>query len=165
MNYNNFALYGFAILFIIYLYYLSLNLKENNYIIFGSILVTIGYLFAVLELYNNNKYKNKIAKSHLILGAFLLLSLILPINKHSKNTDIFGLIGHLILIHGDFGYTKLANICMTIYYVLYTYRNGIKNNIIEKVQGVGGGLVLLYYIKKMINDWYTNKEKKLENKK
>ena len=32
MDYNNFALIGFVILFIINLYYFKLNLKENNYI-------------------------------------------------------------------------------------------------------------------------------------
>lgn len=162
MNYANFALYGFIILFIIYLYYLKENLKENTHIIFGSLLVTVGYLYATLETYNyvNKKPVNKISKSHIILGVFLLLSFILPINKHSKKTDLFGVIGHLLLINPSFGYSGVANICLTIYYSLYTYRNGSHHHMLEKIQGVGGGLILLYYIKKSIDKLYTKKEEK-----
>lgn len=169
MNYANFALYGFVILFIINLYYFKLNLKQNNYIIFGSFLITIGLFYATLEKYNSIKGKkaDQISKSHLILGGSQLLSFILPINNHSKKTDIFGIIGHFILINTNFGYTEIANICLTIYYSLYVYRNGVKENIINKIQGLAGGLVLLYYIKKTIDNWYTKreqKEQKLEDK-
>jgi hypothetical protein len=162
MNYANFALYGYIILFIIYLYYLKINLKENTNIIIGSLLVIFGYLFAILETYNYIKKKSvsKISKSHIILGVFLLLSFILPINTHSKKTDIFGVIGHLLLINPNFGYSGVANICLTIYYSLYTYRNARHNDTVERMQAVGGGLILLYYIKKSIDKFYTKKEEK-----
>lgn len=164
MDYNNFALYGFVILFIINLYYFKLNLKENNYIIFGSFLITFGFLYAIIETYKRIKKKSasKFSKSHIILGIFLLLSFIIPINKHSKKTDIFGMIGHLILINSNFGYSGIANICLTIHYTLFTYRNGIKHKIIDKIKGIGGGLILLNYIKKIIDRWYIKKEQKLE---
>jgi len=168
MDYANFALYGFAILFIIYLYYLSLNIKKNSYIIFGSFLVTIGYFFAAMEKYNHIKnphHKNPISKSHLILGAFLLLSFLFPINHHSKKTDIFGLVGHFILINTNFGYNQIANVCLTIYYLLYTYRNGMDHETIGKIRAFAGGSILLYYIKQTIDNFYNIKEKKLKDKK
>lgn len=162
MNYANFGLYGFIILFIIYLYYLKENLKENTHIIFGSLLVTFGYLYAILETYNYLKKNpvSKISKSHIILGVFLLLSFILPINTHSKKSDIFGVIGHLLLINPNFGYSGVANICLTIYYSLYTYRNATHHDMLEKIQAVGSGLIVLYYIKKSIDKFYTKKEEK-----
>ena len=52
MDLTNLELYGFSILFIIYLYYLYKNIRENNLIILGSFLVTIGYFYATLEKYN-----------------------------------------------------------------------------------------------------------------
>lgn len=167
MDFANFALYGLSILFIIYLYYLYKNLKETSLIVFGSLLVAVGYFFAVTEKYNYlykpNIKKNNISKSHLILGLFPLLSFVLPINHHSKKTDIFGLVGHFILINSNFGYKELANICLTIYYSLYVYRNIIKDDKIEKLQGIGGGLVLLYYIKKSIDGMYKKKEQELSD--
>ena len=37
----------------------------------------------------------------------------------------------------------------------------MKDNLIEKLQGLGGGLVLLYYIKKSIDNQYIKKEKEI----
>jgi hypothetical protein len=166
MDFANFALYGLSILFIIYLYFLYKNLKENSLIIFGSLLITVGFFFAVKEkydhLYKPQVKKNNIIMSHLLLGTFLLLSFVFPeINRHVKKTNIFGLVGHFILLNSNFGYKGLGYICLTIYYSIYTYRNGMKESLIEKMQGVGGGLVLLYYIKKTIDNWYTKKEKEI----
>jgi len=166
MDYAIFALYGLSILFIINLYYLYKNIKKNSLIVFGSLLVTIGFLYAVTEKYNylkNNHFKNKISISHIILGAFGLLSFIIPINTHVKKTDIFGIIGHFILINTNFGYQELANICLTIYYSLYTYRNMGKSDVIENVKAIGSGLILLYYIKKLIDSRYIQKEKSIDN--
>lgn len=163
MDYAIFALYGFSILFIIYLYYLYKNLNQNNLIIFGSLLITIGYFYAITEKYDHlkNKPLYNISYSHLILGTFGLLSFVIPINTHVKKTDIFGIIGHLILINRNFNYQELANICLTIYYTLYTYRNMIKKELVENIQAIGGGLVLLYHIKSLIDDRYNQKEKDL----
>ena len=44
---------------------------------------------------------------------------------------------------------------------MYVYRNIIREDKIEKLQGIGGGLVLLYYIKKSIDGMYAKKEQKL----
>ena len=163
MDYANYALYGFAILTIIYIYYFYLNLKQNKLIIFGSALITIGYIFATIEKYNHlkNKPSSNISISHILLGLFGLLSFVFPINSRVKQTDIFGIIGHFILINSNFGYQELANISLTIYYSLYTYRNGKKNKLLDNMQAIGGGLVLLFYIKKSIDNWYIKKEKVL----
>jgi hypothetical protein len=167
MDYANYALYGFAILAIIhsYYFYLNLNSKQNNLIIFGSALVTIGLIFATIEKYDYLKKKprnNNIIMSHLILGMFGLLSFVFPntINRRTKQTDIFKIIGHIILVNSNFGYQEIANISLTIYYSLYVYRNGTKDQLLDNIQAIGGGLVLLYYIKKTIDDWYTKKEQK-----
>ena len=165
MDYKYFALYGFTILFIIYLYYLykNLSLRENNLILFGSLLITIGYFYAIRETYHKiykKSVNHNISKSHLILGLFLLLSSFIPINKHVKKWNIFGLVGHFILINSNFGYQQLANICLTIYYSVYTYHNGMKNILLDKLQSIGGGLILLYYIKKSIDNLYKEKEEK-----
>ena len=170
MIYDKFALCGFIILYIIFLYFLYKNVKknENKLIIFGSLLITIGYFFAAQEKYNYINNKNlsvnisNISKSHLILGAFGLLSFIFPINNKVKQTDVFGIIGHFILINSNFGYSEIANICLTIYYSLYTYRHASKNELLSNIQGIGGGLVLLYYIKKVIDNWYKKKEKEID---
>lgn len=161
MDYAYYAFYGFTILTIIYIYYFYLNLKQNNLIIIGSGLVTIGSIFATTEKYNylKNKPSSNIVFSHLIMGFFGLLSFMFPINSRVKKTDIFAIIGHFILINSNFGYQQLANICLTIYYSLYTYRNGIKNKLLDNIQAIGGGLVLLYYGKKTIDNWYIKKEK------
>jgi vacuolar-type H+-ATPase subunit I/STV1 len=166
-DYTNFAFYGFLILFIIYLYYLKNNLNKNSLIIFGSLLVTIGYFFATYEKYNylKNKSVDNINKSHLFLGSFKLLSFIIPINEHLKQTDIIGMIGNFILLNSKFGYKQLGYICQIIYYSLYVYRNGIKNELLDNTQAIAGGLILLYYIKKSIDKFYENKEKKLNQKK
>ena len=166
MDYAIFALYGFSILFIIHLYFLYKNIKKNSLIIFGSLLITIGFFYSATEKYNhlkNSHLKNNISISHIILGAFGLLSFIIPINTHVKKTDIFGMVGHFILINTNFGYQELANICLTIHYSLYTHRNMIKSDVIDNIKAVGGGLVLLYYIKTTIDNWYTNKEKSINN--
>jgi hypothetical protein len=164
MDFANFAFYGFIILFIGVLYSFINNPKENNYIIFGSLLLFLGFLYAIIETFNyiHKKSVSNISKSHLILGAFLLLSFIFPINKFTKKTDIFGLIGHFILINTSFGYSEIANICLTIHYSLFTYRNGTNKEIINKFQSIGGGLILLYYIKKTIDKWYIKKEYELK---
>ena len=136
MDYAIFALYGFTILVIIYIYYLYKNLKQNNLIIFGSLLVTVGY----------------ITINHIL---FELSSFVFPINTRVKQTDIL----HFILRNSNFGYQELANICLTIYYSLYTYRNGMKNTFVDNMQAIGGGLFLIFYIKKSIDNWYIKKEK------
>jgi hypothetical protein len=120
-DYTNFAFYGFLILFIIYLYYLKKNLKKNSLIIFGSLLVTIGFFFATYEKYNylKNKHVDTINKSHLFLGSFKFLSFIIPINEHVKKTDTIGLIGNFILLNKNFGYQQLGFISQIIYYSLY----------------------------------------------
>jgi hypothetical protein len=159
MDYSIFGLYGFIILFIIYLYYIYENLKENSLIIFGSVLITIGYFYAITETYKQSN--NNISISHLILCIFGLLSFIIPINIHVKKNDIFGVIGHFILINSNFGYQEIANICLTIYYSLYAHRNINNSDIIENIKGIGGSLVLLYYIKESIDIWYLQKEKSL----
>jgi len=163
MKYEKFAFYGYIILFIIHLYYLYKNLNQNNFIIFGSLLITVGFFFAAYEMYNNllNKPRSIISKSHLIVGSFRLLSFILPINSHVKSTDIFGLIGNFILINSNFGYQEIANTCLTIFFSLNTYRNISKNQILDNIRGIGSGLVLLYYIKRTIDNWYDKKEKLL----
>ena len=169
MDYANYALYGFAILVIIHSYYIYLNLssKQNNLIIFGSALVTIGFIFATIEKYNylKKKPRNNILMSHLILGMFGLLSFVFPntINRRTKQTDIFGIIGHFILINSNFGYNEIANISLTIFYSLYVYRNGMKDQLTDNIQAIAGGLILLYYIKKTIDNWYTKREKKIKN--
>jgi hypothetical protein len=179
MEFANFALYGFVILFLTYLYYLKKNLKKNSLIILGSLLLAVGYFFAAFEKYEylNSKHSetkksvenetkgkshaNTIEKSHLILGLFLLLGLFLPVNKHSSKTDIFGIVGHFILINSNFGYKDIAYICLTIFYSLYTIHASSKNEMLDKIQAVGGGLVLLYYFKKLIDNNYKKKEKNL----
>jgi len=163
-DYANFALYGFTILFIIYLYYLKINLKENIYIIFGSLLITVGFFFAMKEKYDYLKHKKlgNIKISHLLLGLFKLLSYVIPaINSRIRKTDVIGLIGNIILVNTNFGYEQLGFICQIIHYSLYTYRNSIKNELLDNIQGVGGGLVLLYYIKKLIDNWYKKREDKI----
>jgi hypothetical protein len=162
-DYTNFAFYGFLILFIIYLYYLKKNLKKNSLIIFGSLLVTIGFFFATYEKYNylKNKHVDTINKSHLFLGSFKFLSFIIPINEHVKKTDTIGLIGNFILLNKNFGYQQLGFISQIIYYSLYVYRNSMKKNLLDNTQAVAGGLILIYYIKKSIDNFYTYKEKNL----
>lgn len=169
MDYANYALYGFAILAIIhsYYFYLNLNSKQNNLIIFGSALVTIGLIFATIEKYDylKKKPRNNILLSHLILGMFGLLSFVFPntINRRTKQTDIFKIIGHIILVNSNFGYQEIANISLTIYYSLYVYRNGMKDQLLDNIQAIAGGLILLYYIKKTIDNWYIKKEQKFLN--
>lgn len=162
-DYANFALYGYIILFFIYSYYLKNNLNKNNLIIFGSLLITVGFFFAMKEKYDYLKHKksSNIKKSHLLLGSFKLLSFILPINKHVKNTDIIGLIGNIILVNSNFKYQLLGYVCQVIYYSLYIYRNSMKNELLDNIQGIAGGLILLYYIKKVIDNWYIKREDKI----
>jgi hypothetical protein len=39
----------------------------------------------------------------------------------------------------------------------------IKSDVIDNIKAVGGGLILIYYIKTTIDNWYTNKEKLIDN--
>ena len=103
----------------------------------------------------------------MIIGFFLailiyfynkLLKDFLPIYK---KTNIFKL-SNFILINTNFGYTQIANFCLSIYYSLSVYRNGMKYELIKKIQGIGELLVLLYYVKQSIDKWYIKKEKQLE---
>jgi hypothetical protein len=159
MDFAIFGLCGFIILFLIYLYYLKQNIKKNRLIIFGSLLITVGYFVAAYEKYEylNKKPPKNISISHLILGASPLLSFIIPINIRSKKTDIFGIIEHFILINVRFGYEEIGHLSLMIYYLLYTYRNALGDRL-SNVRAVGGGLVLLYYIKLLIDDLYIKKE-------
>jgi hypothetical protein len=108
----------------------------------------------------------------MIIGLFLailiyfynkLLKDFLPIYKNSKKTNIFRLLSNFILINTNFGYRQIANFCLTMYYSLSVYRNGMKHELIKKIQGIGEVLVLLYYIKQSIDIFYIKKEKQLED--
>lgn len=161
MNYSVFALSGFTILFIIYLYYFNLNLKENNYIIAGSILLVLGFFNAVIEQYRKvyNKKQQNIYLSHLILAIFRITSYILPINKNIKNTDIFPLVGHIILINPNVDYQGIGYVALSIHYTFFTYRNGMKIDFIDKTQAIAGALLLIYFIKNSIDKIYIEREK------
>ena len=73
--------------------------------------------------------------------------------------SLFGLLSFTSPINSYFGYNELANICLTIHYSLYSYPNMIKSKNIDNIHSIGCGLVLLYYIKTTIDDWYKEKEK------
>ena len=91
----------------------------------------------------------------------ILLKIILPIYKNSKKTNIFRLFSNFILINTNFGYRQIANFCLTMYYSLSVYRNGMKYELIKKIQHICEVLVLLYYIKQSIDIFYIKKEKQL----
>jgi hypothetical protein len=135
------------------------NLKKISLIILGSLLVIICCFFIIYKKYehlNKPHIENKISKSHFSLS--LIFS---EMNEQLKKIDIIGLVRQFILINTNLGYQELSNICLTIYYSLYTYRNGMKEGLIEKMQDIGCVLILLYYIKQSIDDWYSKREKEM----
>ena len=185
---NYICLLGYFILTCLYAYYSTLNLKETEYILFGSIIITVGYLILLINKFREKKEKNYEVKNgyliekqknyqveygHLILFIFFILSYILPINNHMKDTNFFALFGHLILaflILNDIDnwiatITKVIFIIfLIIYYIIYIYDNfhNISKHTV-KAHLLGSALLIIYYSYEVYHEIIKQLEKDKEN--
>lgn len=162
MNNNIIGLFGYTILTIVYIYFLSINIKEYNNDVVSSSLLVLGYSLLSSEKYNQikNKKETKKSKGHIMLLIFYILSLFFTINEHSKNTDIFALVGHYLLINKN-NYYNIGLILMIIYYMIYCYRNSLGDHLVNKFQIVASLSLICYYLYEL-NE--LSKKNKLEEK-
>lgn len=159
---NYVALLGYILLTVAYGLYVKDNLSKDKLIIFGSVLVTIGYLVSTAEKVKKvtkPKKESKIQYGHLILAIFYLISFVLPINEHLKKSDLLALVGHVLLIK----HNKLSSVGMAsllVYYLVYIARNAQEfEHLPNKLQVVGGVVVTGYYGYELVETLLHNKKK------
>jgi len=128
----------------------SIN-KDNMYIIFGTILLSFGYFELFIKYYKkmkdytekkHNKQKKWDKTGNLIIFMYFLISYLLPINKHKHLTDIFSLIGHLLIITNI--NSNFSNILFTLYYLSYAITT-LEENVLSNKIKLFGALILIYY--------------------
>jgi hypothetical protein len=147
---NYIGLLGHVILAIAYGLFIKDNLSKDKLIIFGSVLILIGYLTTSIEnsikLAKKTKQIHTYNYGHIILTIFYFVSFLYPINDHRKDSDVLALVGHILLIKNNeleiFGKGSLI-----VYYVLYVMRNFKEFEFLpNKIQVVGGSVAVIYYI-------------------
>lgn len=150
---NYIGLLGHVILAIAYGLFIKDNLSKDKLIIFGSVLIFIGYLTASIEksikLAKKTKKIHKYNYGHIILTIFYFVSFLYPINDHKKDLDVLALVGHILLIKntGEKEIEIIGNSSLFVYYILYVIRNYKEFELLpNKIQVVGGSIAVIYYV-------------------
>ncbi len=138
--------------------------------LFGTVLVISGYLYLMYDKYNKKKQDddNKDKKCYYdnqfdpVIGRILLtlygfLSFIIPINPHLHLTDIFGIVGNMLLINKYDNYYVIAYPLLMVHYSIisgYIF----KTESHDVLKGVAGICLLLYLSKKVVTYYQKYRE-------
>jgi len=154
----------------IYYTYLHLNTKSNKLILFGSIVILIGYIVLTFKSYyyeiinnlkNNHKINEKeyekekeksidINYGYLILTIFFSLGFIIKINEHTKISDIIAIIGNGLCINKK-DYNIYGYMFLIAYYANYIFRHYTSAEYDDKVKNVGSLFLIIYYFMSIKN--------------
>jgi len=179
INGNLVTFVGYFFITIAYLIYVFANLKTREpYLIFGSIMIFVGYLLLAknyfevvmdemdIQLWQKNETSQPVAEGknnlvfdtftdgHFILFLFFLLSFFIPINEHKKESDVVAIVGHLLLFTHHFVF--LSYLMMLIYYTLYFVRNFKDTNkyIVNVLQCLGALFLIFHYFEGLVSYSY-----------
>ena len=160
---------GYLLMVLVYVYYLIKNMSsENMGMIFGNVLVLVGYALIAYKYYSKSsekhekekdeesekehKPKYKINWGHLVLFIYFGLSAVLPITQFHLY-DYLAIIGNMLLIVEDQGMISKIGYVATILFYFFSanhYMHEIEHHEL-KVKLLGALIIAIYYVIHLIS--------------